>query len=443
MGHIVFAAPDIRRFHLHERLRRELIRRGHRVSILCTERDRATFWQAQASDAALLSPDRRTAAASDAELTATLEGMGMRERRRAAQRTLGAARRWLERERPDLLLFGGERSPAHAALQFAARTVGCAVLWVGDGLLPHTMQVDARGVDGDASCRRWRPADYRVVTPDEAFLQASLAHALAMAEPTSLPRADIHVPLASRRLLDAGAYALQGRLRRCWRALAGWQQALPQPTLGAATPLEVSARPPYVAVLLQAARDPRLQFDAGVAPTPEQLLRAARRAADAVGAGLVAVLPPGRSGRRMRALARRVPGTDVLESRLGPVVAATAAAVVTVNHPLAAVALLAGTPVVNTGRALSDLPGVTTTATRAAVPAAGPAACRRGRPALRRRFLTWQLRYGHLWCSPSSPNHNGVLGLAQAVERSLERGADTPDERPRYRPGPTWPLARS
>ena len=153
MGHIVFAAPDIRRFHLHERLRRELIRRGHRVSILCTERDRATFWQAQASDAALLSPDRRTAAASDAELTATLEGMGRREGRRAAQRTLGAARRWLERERPDLLLFGGERSPAHAALQFAARTVGCAVLWVGDGLLPHTMQVDARGVAyAHASC---------------------------------------------------------------------------------------------------------------------------------------------------------------------------------------------------------------------------------------------------------------------------------------------------
>ena len=37
MGHVLFAAPSIESFHLHERLARSLQRRGHRVTILAGE----------------------------------------------------------------------------------------------------------------------------------------------------------------------------------------------------------------------------------------------------------------------------------------------------------------------------------------------------------------------------------------------------------------------
>ena len=40
-------------------------------------------------------------------------------------------------------------------IQFGAREVGCRVLHTGEGLLPHTMQWNGEGMDGDAStCRR-------------------------------------------------------------------------------------------------------------------------------------------------------------------------------------------------------------------------------------------------------------------------------------------------
>ena len=58
MGHIVFAAPSISSFFLHYRLRKDLLRRGHRVSILCTDRARFTFWREQVSDVDLILPIR-------------------------------------------------------------------------------------------------------------------------------------------------------------------------------------------------------------------------------------------------------------------------------------------------------------------------------------------------------------------------------------------------
>jgi hypothetical protein len=63
----------------------------------------------------------------------------------------------------------------------------------------------------------------------------------------------------------------------------------------------------------------------------------------------------------------------------------------------------------------------------------------RDHPTLRARFLTWLFGHGHLWCSPTHPDHNGVLGLVQAIEARLRHRAD---EAPlRYRRGPGWPLA--
>src|SRR5262245_63093671 len=47
MGHIVFTAPEFERYHLLERLARELRGRGHRVTVLCLDRVDFTFWSAQ------------------------------------------------------------------------------------------------------------------------------------------------------------------------------------------------------------------------------------------------------------------------------------------------------------------------------------------------------------------------------------------------------------
>ena len=56
------------------------------------------------------------------------------------------------------------------------------------------------------------------------------------------------------------------------------------------------------------------------------------------------------------------------------------------NHPLASVALLAGTPVVHTGSALYGLPGVATRAATGELASALPAALARDFPALRQRL---------------------------------------------------------
>ena len=102
-------------------------------------------------------------------------------------------------------------------------------------------------------------------------------------------------------------------------------------------------------------------------------------------------------------------------------------------------ALLAGTPVVHFGRALYGLPGVTTRCRREELPQALHRAMHRDHPTLRARFLTWLFGHGHLWCSPTHPDHNGVLGFVQAIETRLRHRAD---EAPlRYRAGPGWPLA--
>jgi hypothetical protein len=84
---------------------------------------------------------------------------------------------------------------------------------------------------------------------------------------------------------------------------------------------------------------------------------------------------------------------------------------------------------------------VTTITTVEGLPAAIASAQTMDRKALRERFLTWTLRYGHVWCSTTAPNHNGMLGLVQAVERRLQSDAKSNTRPLAYRPGPTWPLA--
>ena len=418
MAHIVFAAPRIDRFPLHERLRRELLRREHRVTVLCCERTDGTFWRAQFDGVETL-PNRRPA---NVEVAAT---------------------QWLERHRPDLLLFHARRSKKTLALERAGRATGCDVLWTGDGLLPHTMQVDEQGLDGAASSGALRPRDLRAVTPDDELLDASLAHALSGNRPLALPSADVRVPPPPRRLVDALAYAAAGRLDRVHGALSAWQGALPPSESSRETPPTFDLQPPFVAVLLQHPRDHRLRLDSTEAPTPGEWIDAALPAAEqlAPNAQVAVVQPPERraDGRVAAALRRRGGGrVHVLPHDAAALAAATAASIVTVNHPAATAGLLAGTPVLHTGRALYELEGVTHRITTRTLLEDHHRALAKPRPALRRRFLTWLLRYGHLWCSTTAPSFNGMLGLVDRIEQHAP--TSPAPRRGNYRAGPAWPL---
>ena len=428
MGHIVFAAPSISSFFLHYRLRKDLLRRGHRVSILCTDRARFTFWREQVSDVDLILPTSKD--------QFTDHDLG---------KLATPALRWLEREQPDLVFFHQERTPTSADIQFAARTVGSRTLWTGPGLLAHTMQIDERGIDADARMRRWHAKDYRVIEPAPDLLQASLAHALSGCAPLALPTPKLRAPMLRRRIADAINYAIRGQLHAAAPPLNAWRaphQAEATETIQ--TP-SIDMKTGSICLLLQDPDDPRVVHDATNPPDARSLIAQAIAAADRIAPDceVVAVLPDRISTTQLTS--QHLAGEQAHRVRLapmasGPVVAATASATITINHPTATVSLLAGTPVIHLGRALYELPGVTSATTLEALPEAVRSAQETDRPALRRRFLTFLLQHCHVWCSPAAPNHNGMLGLVQAVERCLLGDAKSNSRPLPYRPGPMWPL---
>lgn len=398
MGHIVLIEPRLDRFHLHDRLHRALRERGHRVVLACCAPEVHAFWRHQQGAADVVDAAMRLPALLDAAA--------------------------------DLVILHGPCGGAAAGAAASARQAGAQTLWIGDGLLPHTLQIDAQGLDDAASWTRRQAAEFEVVPVDETLLQTSLAHALADAEPVALPRAPVRPPPRSVRLRDA---------LRAWRrgpagmlaAWSAWRAALPPPPArGNAPPIDLPPRP-FVAVLLQAAGDPRLQ--ATDAPMPPQRLVAATAEAVhglAPEAAILVVLPPGAAPRHTFASLPAVPASAAAMA------AATAVAVVTVNHPAACVALLAGTPVVLTGRSALGVPGIAAPTPPARLATALRTVLASETAPHRRQFLSWLLRHGHVWCSPTAPDHNGIQGLVQAIEHRLS--PSTP--RVRYRTGPAWPL---
>ncbi|MCB9879921.1 MAG: hypothetical protein H6835_20205 [Planctomycetes bacterium] len=445
MGHIVFASPPIERFPLLMRLRRELLRRNHRVTLLATDPIGATFWRHQVGEVvapASAAPD--AAAGAHAAIVAARHGLGARQLARLRRQSAGL-HRWLTVEPPDLVLFHDRRSPANACLQQAAIDVGARVLWSGDGLLPGTLQIDDVGVDGDASCRRWTAADFRVVTPERALLDACVAHALAAPAPFELPPPEVVVPAMPARLRDFAALLAGGEPRLAIDSLRGWRRAQRVPTAepelaGPAAP--AAGHGPSFVVLLQRDDDPALRLDADAPPTAEALVRRAAAAVRGIDVGArIAVVTDRPDRAALRRRCADLAGVTFVPFAAARVWLATAAGVVTVNHRLAGLATACGTPVVHLGRGLFDVAGVSTPTTVEALPQGLERALRRDHRALRRRVLTWLLRHGHVWCDADHPNHNGMLGLVQAVERRLA-GQVTTRPLP-YRAGPTWPLATS
>lgn len=444
MRHILFAAPSPAHHHLLERLQRELRQRGHHCSTLAFD-PVARLWLAQQGWPMLTMPhDSLRVAAWQVEEFAEREQRWRGKRcsqhrwRRHFQRLLPRVRDALGTSQPDLVVCTGRRDGHRMLLQFAAREAGVPVLWLGDGLLPHTLQWDARGLDGDASPPDREPGALRDGATAPALLAAALAQVLGEVSPSALSRAALQVPGWGDRL-QAAWVALAAGDGQALRDSLRWQQAAAAPVAVTADPWQPPAHP-HLAVLLQSPDDPRLRLDAGTVPDACQLVAAASEAARSVDASLrlVVVLPPTANGPRWRMPLARRPDITLANAAAVHAVAATAVATITINHPAATTGLLAGTPVLHCGRALYGLPGVTWHGPGCEFAAGLQQWLRAPQPRLRERFLTWLLQSRHLWCSPTDPDHNGMLGLTGLV---LAHAARQPFAAPPgYRPGPAWPL---
>lgn len=448
MAHIVFAAPGVDRFHLHDRLQRELVRRQHRVTVLGLDATTAAFYAQQGLPTASVGCQGQGHGHDDA--IATLAGFAAIDQRRGRRdaarclrrlcRLATGLRRWFDSNPVDLVLLHQVRDGDHALLHHLARERGCRTLWTGEGLLPHTLQLDDRGLDGDATASRRRVMDYRVVRAEPPLLTAALTHTLGGSAPFALtPRAVTLPPLRQRlaalratwrdRGLDGVAAAL-----RAFRTLR--RPAPPSTPSPFALP-----EAPFISVLLQTAHDDRRRLDAPDAPRDAVLLAAAARAARSLDPGLRLVVVAAHHRRSPSTTIRQVEGVECVHvpASAAATAAATALATITVNHPTASVALLAGMPVLHLGAALYGLPGVATRTQAEALTTDLAHALTHDHPALRQRFLTWLFGHGHVWCSATQPDHNGLSGLVQAIEARLGQPAAQPQLR--YRCGPAWPLA--
>lgn len=449
MGHIVFGAPGVDRFHLIERLARELRSRGHRATVLCLDAAEFEFWSAQGLAVTRIAPGVPDAGRVPLELLAEAD----RRRRDPTHargslapvchrlaRFLPGLLRWFETDAPDLVVMHQRRTSSHLLIQFLARECGTRVFWTGQGLLPHTIQIDDEGLDGDARAGRRSAWDFRSLPVDAEFLGAALAAAVGRNAPPALSRRALQVPRLGARVRAACRSHSEGTGDGWLRAFGLWHAALPAapaPRLSFDLPAQ-----PFVAVLLQREDDDRLRLDADAPPTPAALVAAARDVARRLDAAstVVAVLPRGGLLPREFAPLRRLAGVQIetADAAIDACVAATA--VVTVNDPMAVTALLADTPVVHLGRALFGVPGVAQKGRLDSLVADVDRALGEDQPELRKRFLGWMLTHGHVWCSVDLPDHNGLCGLIVQIERRLSRSGALASAL-QYRAGPAWPLA--
>ena len=430
MGHLLFGAPDLPHFHLHERLARALAARDHRVTVLAggPRAFRAYSEHGLAVRALARGRPCRTQAPIDefAALDLALRGK-QASSPRVVRRTIAHLARCVEPiealfevDPPDLVLIHQGRGGLHRLIHYLGRRAGCRILHTGEGLLPHTMQWDAEGIDGDAAACRRPALHYRMETADRGFLGAITAGWLGRSTPIGMARA---IPRMERPRPP------------WWRRRASSERHPP--------PFDASAVPPpaapFVAVLMQRTDDPRIALDAAPIARATDLVVAADRAATAVipQAQVVAVLPPGGATARERAL---LEDHDVLmrTAESAPQTIAAASAVVTVNHPLGIGAVLTRTPLVHCGRTPYGIRGVATHGQLADLAPALETALGTHTEVLRERFATSYLRNDHVWCSTETPDVNGLRGLVLGIERHLGRPRRAAAES--YRSGPVWPL---
>lgn len=262
MGHVMFGAPRVAHYHLHERLARSLTSVGHRVTVLAGGAAEAEAYTAQGFAVRQVVSARHASERVDVEEWAVRDARlaavsGSRNALRRARDELARVAdplvRHFESEPPDLLFLHGARTGLHRMLDHIGRESGCHVVHTGRGLLPGTMQWDAEGVDGDALASRRHASHYRSCPADESFLAAALSAWLAGFSPPALSRAAVQAPsIASRMGLMLRGLAA-GQPMRGWRDARVWRQARPAEGRddGESLPLP---RPPFLTVLMQSER---------------------------------------------------------------------------------------------------------------------------------------------------------------------------------------------
>jgi hypothetical protein len=464
MGHVLLANPGIEHLALAIALHRASLRDGHRVTVVADESVTLRALRAQG-----LSPVSLGHAHSVSLPSVPLDGFAARElrctgldptastgatvRARARlEKRAGALVRLVETALPDLVVLFDARDGASRLFDWTAREFGCDLLHLGQGLLPGTLQCDPLGIDGDASTCDRPAIAYRDASADVPFLDDVLASTLAGSIPAPGP-AERRTPLWAPDTFDTFLSVAEGlsraRLTRALERLGAWRQV----AAGRATEttaydeaalpdFELLPREPFVAVLLQRDDDLRLRIDAPASGSERgELIATGVRVAELLGDGRSGTLP---------LVIVRAPGdaesppendstTVAVRAATAATAAAMAAAVVTVNHPLALVGVLAGTPVLHSGRTPYAVPGVATRIGERPLEDALAEAVRRSQPALRARFSTHLLRQDHLWCAASHPDGNGLRGLADALRRKLQRRPDQLAVEPSgYRPGPAF-----
>ena len=451
MGHILFGAPSLAHYHLHDQLAAALKARGHRVTFLAPDALDFEFYSSQGQAAHAL---RRGAPLPThvpirefALVDCLLAGHASPRARRWQAAARGLARRVaplrhaLDRDPPDLMLLHQGRGGLHRLLHYVARECGTAVLHTGAGLLPHTIQWDTEGLDGDAAACRRRAIDYRRAKNDPALVERALSAWLAGATAPAVVRSAPGSDSWRGRLAAGTRHLLRGDVATARRALGRWRDEV-TPFHWPPDPPVPPPRPPFIAVLLQTVDCPRVRLDAPPGTRSVDLALAAARVAPLLDprAAVVALLPEaGLPHRERGSLAR----AGVLERPLtsAPQTLSTALAVVTVNHPLGIGALLAGTPLLHTGRTPYDIPGVSTRTTLDRLEHDMAKALALQTDTLRQRFLTRYLGTDHVWCSVDAPDPNGLRGLVARVEKQM-REPGPMARGPGYRAGPVWPLER-
>ncbi len=451
MARIVFGSPAFATFHLLDRLQRQFARSGSSVTSLLTSHAQARFWRLNGLDAALLEPTAfepmraplAAFAATECDRVVGPTTSARRRRRETATvhrlgRLLPALVHWFERSRPDLVVFDGSRTAEQRLVHFVAREFGTRTAWIGPGLLPHTLQHDPRGVDGESGAAPRSAGELRDAAADPGLLSACLAHLLSRTMPAALARRACAPPPLRSRLADALRALAHGNAVELRLALHGWRDALPSRDSTALDHRLPDA--PFVTVLLQDEDDVRVRLDAQSPPAADLLVRQATAAARAFGRGtrIAVVLPPKGLRRCHLGALQRPEGVVALPSAAAAEAAALGVATLTINHPAAVAALLAGSPVLHCGRALYGLAGVTWERPLAEFPAAFDAALRASNTTLRERLLTRLLVQHHVWCSMTHPDWNGILGLTAALSVPPASTAAAPHA---YRAGPPWPLA--
>lgn len=444
VGHILLAAPEIRHFALTDALVRLLARRGLRVSVLAADAVTARFLDAHGIAVHALQPLRRGTAADPtldefARRDARLAGRGLDRGalRRAHARLARLAPplvRHFETTLPDVVLFFDGRDGLARLVHATAQVYGCATAHLGAGLLPGTLQCDFVGVDGDRA-----PPAPASTAADRSLLDAALASALAGGVPGIGPAPRVVFPptLGDRVATFLRAWR-DGETRARRARLAAWQAATRLFPREARTMPAQLPPPPYLAVLLQDADDARLRLDADPAPDAASLIETAQRSARALGLGprLVVVLPPhGDAG--LRAIGPRA-DLVMLPPIAATSVAATAAAIVTVNHPRAFVGALAGTPTLCVGRAFWARDGLAAMGPLRAVEEGLRKALSARADKSSRATATQIVRDELLWCDAAQPDGNGLAGIARWLENLLARTAPPPPPA-LYEPGPPWP----